>query len=80
MGLGDEEERVALQERKELSFYKKLQASDNNYQITSTRFLFIRIIFIRIIRLRSGKNKNNLRIIKAQILPKDKLKSKENRA
>ena len=41
---------------------------------------FIRIIFIRIIRLRSGKNKNNLRIIKAQILPKDELKSKENRA
>ena len=30
---------------------------------------FIRILFIRIIRLRSGKNKNNLRIIKAQILP-----------
>ena len=36
---------------------------------------FIRIIFIRIIRLRSGKNKNNLRIIKAQILPTDELKS-----
>ena len=41
---------------------------------------FIRILFIRIIRLRSGKNKNNLRIIKAQILPKDELKSKENQA
>ena len=41
---------------------------------------FIRILFIRIIRLRSGKNKNNLRIIKAQILPKDEVKSKENRA
>ena len=32
-------------------------------------FFFIRILFIRIIGLRSGKNKNNLRIIKAQILP-----------
>ena len=32
-------------------------------------FFFIRTHYIRIIRLRSGKNKNNLRIIKAQILP-----------
>ena len=34
----------------------------------STRFFFIRILFIRIVRLRSGNNKNNLRISKAQIL------------
>ena len=31
-------------------------------------FFFIRILFIRITRLKSGKNKNNLRITKAQIL------------
>ena len=31
------QERVALQERKESSFYKKWQASDNKYQITSNR-------------------------------------------
>ena len=37
-------------------------------------FFFIRILFIRIIRLRSEKNKNNLRIIKAQILPEAKPK------
>ena len=29
----------------------------------------IRILFIRIVRLRSGNNKNNLRMSKAQILP-----------
>ena len=33
----NKQERVALQERKESSFYKKLQASDNKYQITSNR-------------------------------------------
>ena len=31
------QERVALQERKESSFYKKGQASDNKYQITGNR-------------------------------------------
>ena len=31
------QERVALQKRKESSFYKKLQASDNKYQIASNR-------------------------------------------
>ena len=31
-------------------------------------FFSIRILFIRIIRLRSGNNKNNLIIIKAQII------------
>ena len=39
---------------------------------------FIRILFIRITRLKSGKNKNNLRITKAQILQKDELKNEEN--
>ena len=34
---------------------------------------FIRILFIRIIRLRSGNNRNNLRVIKAQIMPKAKI-------
>ena len=31
------QERVALQERKETSIYKKWQASDNKYTITSNR-------------------------------------------
>ena len=37
LGIQPKQERVALQERKESSFYKKWQASDINYQITSNR-------------------------------------------
>ena len=45
-----------------------------------TRFFFISILFISIIRLRSGKNKHNLSITKAQILPQDELKKEENQS
>ena len=38
-------------------------------------FFLIKILFTRITRLKSGKNKINLRITKAQILPKDELTS-----
>ena len=37
----------------------------------------IHVFFIRITRLKSGKNKNNLRITKAQILPNMNLKMKK---
>ena len=41
---------------------------------------FISILFISIIRLKYGKNKHNLSITKAQILPKDQLKNEQNQA
>ena len=40
-------------------------------------FFFISILFISIIRLKSGKNKHNLSITKAQFLPQGELKMKE---
>ena len=43
-------------------------------------FFFISILFISIIRLKSGKNKHNLSITKAQILPEDELKNEEKPA
>ena len=41
---------------------------------------FTSILFISIIRLKSGKNKHNLSITKAQILPQDEQKNEQNRA
>ena len=39
---------------------------------------FTSILFISILRLKYGKNKHNLSITKAQILPKDQLKNEQN--
>ena len=39
---------------------------------------FISILFKSIIRLKPGKNKQNLSITKAQILPQDELKNGKN--
>ena len=49
-------------------------------EVCLTRIFFISILFISIIRLRSGKNKHNLSITKAQILPHDDLKNEENQS
>ena len=59
----------ALQFKRSIQLAKTLHA-----------FFFISILFISIIRLRSGKNKHNLSITKAQILPHDELKIEENQS